>query len=914
MDFEIGNQETMFTTEGSLRSISTKHYKGGTKSLLWQWPSKQPRNSLAKLELTLGALLSIKDKELQKGGFKFWMYRENKAPSSTMQIFFSGVKRTIPAETPPTDANLNFRGWRAVWIGYEEFGPDGTGLDEMSSVTFVINSLTADKLYIDLVRFVTSIRKQSRDAVVRRIGRINPAFHNDKDFWQQSLRWHEAPVTRSGTPTTNIEGKIKEVDAIEARLENWYARVDETLGSPVLNNGNKIQMDSQSTAQEFETFKKKRWNSLLKTIDTAHSYYNLINFKENRPSLFSKVSELGEDVISSGINGKTKFGVIFTKVLLPLSLEYNFMSRENEVQNLAKRVCRDLKTRMYPIFQRGIARTVGTNTDMMEEFSKIVDPVRKRIKCTNGMGRNKSVEKLIRSFNDKVRFGRIRQLLSYLSFQGWAEGSGLGSLDHEMNKVGAGFMHSMFLLRHALRKPANKQMLDELIKTMKWYNDFNEIYQPDDDYVYDGTTADRMRTILLYRLMIILIPPSDAGHKEQKIRDINFYRTWTKHSLKINKGLGGVIKPDYTSFHHKTFYGSAYAPHALHNAALVQYLLSGTSFALEQESKDNLRKALAVLRTVAVKYSTPESICGRFPKYDQAILAKHIPAYAYISYVASGANSGELDETEIYQRLFNSSSSSPSVASKDSLTEQLDRPEMFLRLLDTKNPSVKAYLENGKITSSIYYWNTIGSLDILKKAATITSHPPCKAESSPVGHWSKNFAALSIHRREEWSVAAKGFNKYTWDYESSPKENIYGVFQSHGSLQISNSEESLKANDVEEGWDSTRIPGTTTVNLGIDDIQTGKARNYNPGKIAGGVSFIGSAGTAPQNGAFGMVFKNPKYKMKNKESPLNTMEFEFKKSYFFYNHLIVCVGSGIMLENVDKKNITPRRRCSRTNL
>ena len=62
------------------------------------------------------------------------------------------------------------------------------------------------------------------------------------------------------------------------------------------------------------------------------------------------------------------------------------------------------------------------------------------------------------------------------------------------------------------------------------------------------------------------------------------------------------------------------------------------------------------------------------------------------------------------------------------------------------------------------------------------------AEKSPEGHWSKNFAALSVHR-------------YLWEYESSSRENVYGLFASHGALLVANSERDLEVHDVKNGWD-----------------------------------------------------------------------------------------------------------------
>ena len=40
------------------------------------------------------------------------------------------------------------------------------------------------------------------------------------------------------------------------------------------------------------------------------------------------------------------------------------------------------------------------------------------------------------------------------------------------------------------------------------------------------------------------------------------------------------------------------------------------------------------MRIVSVKYSSPNSVSGRFPGFHRAIVAKQIPAYAYIGATA----------------------------------------------------------------------------------------------------------------------------------------------------------------------------------------------------------------------------------------------------------------------------------------
>jgi hypothetical protein len=118
-------------------------------------------------------------------------------------------------------------------------------------------------------------------------------------------------------------------------------------------------------------------------------------------------------------------------------------------------------------------------------------------------------------------------LLGYIKDQGWTDGSGMGSLDHEINNAGSGFMHSLFLLRKEL---AQIGKLDEFLKTMRWYNDFGEIYQH--NFEYSGTTADRIRTLMFYRLQIILMSRKETIHeKRAKLGDMTAYIRWCNNAL-----------------------------------------------------------------------------------------------------------------------------------------------------------------------------------------------------------------------------------------------------------------------------------------------------------------------------------------------------------------------------------------------
>ena len=148
------------------------------------------------------------------------------------------------------------------------------------------------------------------------------------------------------------------------------------------------------------------------------------------------------------------------------------------------------------------------------------------------------MEKAIKTLN-LDRLNKINNLLDFAKQQVFTDGSGFGSLDHEWNRDGAGFMNTLFLLRDSLSIPSNKTRLLDLIETAKWYNDFREIYQLP-EFELKGTTADRMITLLLYRLIIVLVMPSgNEDELKAKIRDMDALVRWSNNAMAVNEGLRG---------------------------------------------------------------------------------------------------------------------------------------------------------------------------------------------------------------------------------------------------------------------------------------------------------------------------------------------------------------------------------------
>ena len=542
-----------------------------------------------------------------------------------------------------------------MWVKFHECKIDSASLKKLTvinEINFVLNG--ADTIYIDFLQFLKSIVGQSRDKVVPPISPFGLEIYGIGNTWQQTYKWSQQAIP--SLPSTVDKSKKISLELIESRLINWYCAENKT--SPHFPSG---------------SFLRSRWNSLSRIIKKAHEEYDKLDLD----SISGKV--IGPPLFCRDCRGSEKFGTILEKILLPLSLEFYIRSRSKEIKDTVAASLGDLNSDAKGNAFKAIA---GDNQNMINQLKSYLPP--------SGRLTLDLVKTAIIKLN-LHRLNKINNILDYIKQQGFADGSGLGSLDHEWNRNGAGFMHSLFLIKNSLKE---KSKLLDLIKTAKWFNEFGEIYQSP-SFEIKGTTADRMITLMLFRLMTVLVMPSSTDDEiKAKIRDMESLVRWMNNALAVNEGLGGVIKPDFVGYHHKAFYGPAYVPQALHTAALVYYLLGGTEFALSASSENNIRRGLETMRIIAVKYSTPNSVNGRMPSYSNKKILIALPAFAYIS-VSHPCN----EQSEI--------SASSAVST--------NKPEMFLRLYN--DPTVNSYLEDGGYKVK-YYYNSLGSLDIMEAVSS----------------------------------------------------------------------------------------------------------------------------------------------------------------------------------------------------
>lgn len=833
LSFEDPSEINYFTFPNTSEVVtSSQRYKDGFHSLVWKW---KPGDEL---KVKLGRRLTGK-----YSGIKVWIYRTERSDGKLdISLRDSNISRTGKAVLR-FDFSLNFTGWRAAWVALRENSlvKHDIGYNE---ITFKSpdESISSQSICMDLLCFCPKISFETRDRIVPP---INGSVYNIRNVWQQTYRW-SLVVPPSVDPKTPLSIKEKrqllDLDLIEKRLINWFA--NESV-SPL----------------EYEGFAKIRWEKIVGSgFQNACLYLKKLNITVHQDGtitgspLFARRSTFVHSRESVGRN-KYLHDVV-QHVLFPLALDYYFSVNS---QSMHEQIIKELASLNSLSSKRSALMRI---TKGNEEFTEVLLSELSNSEVTVTQ---QDVEKSLRYLN-KEKLDTIFLILEYIRDQGWTEGSAMGSLDHEMNNAGSGFINSLFLLRNEL---AQVEKLDKLLNTMKWYNDFGEIYQ--NNFEYTGTTADRIRTLMFYRLQIILMSRRETiNDKRVKLRDMFAYIRYCNNALSANPALMGMFKPDFSCFHHLGIYGSSYTPEALTVSSMISYLLDGTSFSFDCQSKDNIRNSLLSKQRIAIKYSLPNSISGRFPGYSRVALIKMITAYAYFSIRPQNlTNSGKLQGVE--------------------LSSDMAMIGVFVRLYDLDNPKVVTYL-SAPFNKRIDYTSSIGSLQLLQALCKKAKQAHIHAAIPDTGHWVYNFAALSLHRRNSWAVSVKGFGRYIWDYESGEDQNVYGLYQSHGALQISNSEESLLAYDVEHGWDWTRVPGTTTIKLRLDEmIQPYKCYNryFQHSNLVGSV-LLTSKYEHLSNGVFAMRFRRPVYGEDSKK-----ISFSFRKSVFFYNSLIVCLGSEI---------------------
>ncbi|WP_244209024.1 chondroitinase family polysaccharide lyase [Paenibacillus ferrarius] len=437
---------------------------------------------------------------------------------------------------------------------------------------------------------------------------------------------------------------------------------------------------------------------------------------------------------------------------------------------------------------------------------------------------------------------KVLDVLDYMNDQGWAEGSSIGTQDHEANN-NSGYFHTIYLMRNELKAAG---IFNRELNTIFWYANFGKTF---DNSVYVETTADEMRTKFMYDLLYVL----GMDNTPKKVQYMTGLVGLYEQALQIAPGLADTIKPDGTLFHHQGVYLNAYGDHAIHNTALIAYFLSGTPYALSDSVFNNIKKALLTLELASNKYAMPVGATGRFPAATSPLTS--LQGYAYLAMATTPIDT-ELAST-------------------------------FMRLWDPQSKVLQGLFRQSD-SYGVEYLDTLGGLQLADNLAKAGF----AAKANPQGYWVMPYGAMAVNRINDRLVGIKGWSYYAWDFEASDNQNIYGRYQNYGNMQIL--QNGLTSGiiesgiNVENGWDWNRWPGTTVQHLSLAELAStnGPMNSYSDSKFVGGVS------SQNKYGVFAMKLHDTVY----------DPSFRANKSAFFFGDKIVSLGSDI--QNMDSAHNT----------
>lgn len=399
-------------------------------------------------------------------------------------------------------------------------------------------------------------------------------------------------------------------------------------------------------------------------------------------------------------------------------------------------------------------------------------------------------------------------------------------------------MYIAYFLMKDVLREAGK--LAEAEATMAWYSQVNQLYVKP---LVNGMDMDTFNTASIGCLASILL----MDDSPEKVRYLRSCSRWLDWGCRPAPGLMDSFKTDGSAYHHCNNY-PAYAIGGLNGATQMIYILSQTEFAISELAHQTVKNSLLAMRFYCNTTHFPLSMSGRHPDGKGHLTPIHY---------ANMAMAGTPDRKKTFDD---------------------DMAAVYMRLVKTPTSTY-----DKKIFADFQAKNI-------------------QPEADPHGNLSLGYACAAVQRRGNWSAVVRGTSRYLWSSEHYVGENIYGRYLGYGSMQILTAPVGKIVTPLTSGWqpegfDWNRIPGTTSIHLPMDDLKA-KIRNvdissgveemlYSDEAFAGGLSQMG------MDGNFGMkLHEHDKY----------NGSFRARKSYHFFDNLIVCLGSDI--ENNDTQNPT----------
>ncbi|KEI73337.1 chondroitin lyase [Endozoicomonas elysicola] len=337
----------------------------------------------------------------------------------------------------------------------------------------------------------------------------------------------------------------------------------------------------------------------------------------------------------------------------------------------------------------------------------------------------------------------------------------------------------------------------------------------------ESSNMDYFNTLSIQHLTLLLLEPDE----HRRVALIRKFSDFIGESLaQTPPGFFDGFRPDGTAWRHKGNY-PGYSFSAMDNVAKVVYFLNDSPFSVSDAGKANLKKAMMA----GWLYTNPIVGLGNSGRHPFTGLG--IKAY---------------DDGMKYLAL------SGNPESGDSIDEEL---------------------------ASIYLQVTGKSAQDGQSIFGRSINPA----TLPEGHWSFNGGAFGIHRYGDTMVTLKAYNSNVWSSEIYAADNRYGRYQSHGGVQIMPYGNPESFGYKEDGWNWNRNPGTTTIHLEWDTLESPNSGTL---MVFSDEAFSGSASLDNEFGLFAFKHKAP-------DRPNFDPTFVARKSVLAIGNRLIMLGSDI---------------------
>ena len=372
-----------------------------------------------------------------------------------------------------------------------------------------------------------------------------------------------------------------------------------------------------------------------------------------------------------------------------------------------------------------------------------------------------------------------------------------------------------------LRKELEKAgKLEEYNKALTYWSGLQEVRLPYAENRND--ILDTWNTLLNAKSICAMLLKDDAA----KYAYMKLLGEWISDSMLYSQGTIGGLKPDGTSFHHGGHY-PAYSVGAFAAVGDYCFFSRNTDFAPKEESRRCFKNSLMAMHNYTQTRDWGFAACGRHP-LDGAIPEPDVTAFARLALLGDLTGSGKEADPEL----------------------------------------AGAYIALGGTDKEILSQFKKMGISALEPADGFTVY---------------NYNAQGIHRRSDWMVSVKGYNSDVWSSEIYAKENRYGRYLSHGTVQVFTGESAVASGYVRDGWDWNRWPGATAIHLPFEKLDSplaGTLMERNTSRFPGVSSLEG------MNGCLAFTY--------TENDRVNFCAgATATKSVFCFDNRIVFIGTGI---------------------